>query len=648
MKKVSFSGLSKNRHFVYAKKFIAKNRAVSFGILFGVVGSLALLATYAADGPAGSAVSVEPETGVLSNNATTVNAKVVTNSSASGGQAIKFGGNNPVIPDTNYAIPAGAVFVAPGGNDASAGNQANPVATLASAYSKVASGGTIVLRAGVYHEGELTFNRQITIQPYPHEQAWLDGTTVQNSGWVSDTGNWRLDNSPSSNLCKSSCVQDSSQIDPSYPMAGSPQMVFRDGNPLTEVGSKAAATSGKFFFDTATNALYLGDDPAGHTIEITTKRRAFLINTDGTIIRGIGIRRYGSILNPTVSPFHFAQAMTNTGVDNVTFEKNLFWQSASRGLYIGNSSGAIVRGNVFQANGMNGVDMTNVTSPLFEQNQVLSNNGEHFSTAPGATAVIAGSKIVTSTGGTVRDNIFDGNGGNGWWCDINCTGFTVVRNIFRNNTRNGLFYEVSGTGLFASNLAYSNGNNGFQIIGQSNRIYNNTFSNNLQNLAIWEDTERTGGNNDTRSTTVKNNIFSNATGGSTNSINQPVKLFDIYGFNKPDSVSPSLMVTAMDYNAYYRSNANTPANVLGWMGTTVSQNFTAFGASLKTTTGRETNGIGSDGGINPYFVNEAGGDYHIKTGSPALNAGEALPADVAAAIGVAASPVNIGILAWPN
>ena len=50
---------------------------------------------------------------------------------------------------------------------------------------------------------------------------------------------------------------------------------------------------------------------------------------------------------------------------------------------------------------------------------------------------------------------------------------------------------------------------------------------------------------------------------------------------------------------------------------------------------------------NPFFVDEASGDYQLKPGSPAIGAGVPLPADIAAAIGVAAGvPVNLGVLTW--
>ena len=58
-------------------------------------------------------------------------------------------------------VPAGAVIATPG----------NARAGLA----KVPNGGTLVLRGGSYHEAFGTISKNVTIQSYPGETAWLDG-----------------------------------------------------------------------------------------------------------------------------------------------------------------------------------------------------------------------------------------------------------------------------------------------------------------------------------------------------------------------------------------------------------------------------------------------------------------------------------------
>lgn len=557
----------------------------------------------------------------------------------------------PAIPDTNYTPPAGAIFVAPNGNDANAGTQSSPLATLGKAVAKVSGGGTIVLRGGVYREGASNsklsgISKKITVQAFPHEKVWLDGTIAQNTGWSADGSLWRLNNSPSQNLCSSGCHI---ELDPKYPMAGSPQMVFRDGIALTEVGSKSQVTEGKFYYDVSTKALFVGDNPASHNMEITVQKRAlsFGSGSSGSALKGIGVRRYGSIeqTSRVDNGYYFSMVQVANGSNNVLIENNVFYQSASRGLFVGDTSGAVIRRNNFELNGMNGFDANNSSSLLFENNTVRGNNNEHFSIAATETSVVGGSKMCRISNGIIRDNIFEDNYSNGYWCDLNCTNMTIVRNIIRNNGKAGIHYEVSGDAIIASNLIYGNTGNGLQVKGSDVQIYNNTFSKNLQNLAIWEDS-RIGGNNDTRSNTVKNNIFSNTNGTANNRLGQPAKLFDVYGFNNADSTTPDQMVSSMDNNAYYRTSSGSPTYVLGWMGKTVNVKFRIFDSSLMNSTKRELNGIGVDGGSNPFFIDAAGGNYQLKSNSVAVGAGALLPSDIASAIGVAPSPVNIGAIRW--
>ncbi len=571
-----------------------------------------------------------------------------------------LGSSNATIPDSNYAIPAGAKFVATNGNDANAGTQGSPYASLTKAVSVTGSGGTIVLRGGVYREGSMksddtgadnstlkTITKKLTIQAYPHEQVWLDGTVVV-SGWVADGGGgFRYDNSPSRFLCKynastSPCYQSASQINASYPMAGSPQMVFIDSVPQTEVASRAAATAGgTFFFDTGTNQLYLGSNPNGHTVEVTIQRKAleFSVSSGGSQLLGVGIRRYGSVQNPGSVGGYYANAMVvvSNGSNGTVIENSLFFQSASKGLLVSGTQNDIVRNNVFLENGMNGVDVNASSGLSFTGNRIVSSNSEHFSILSGATAVIAGSKMVGLSGSTISDNTFEDNDGTGWWCDVNCSGVTVVRNISRRNNLHGFYYEISHSGVLASNLAYSNKGYGIKVSSDNTQVYNNTLARNHQAILVYQDNRD---NPLVTGVTVKNNIFSNNDGTS-------AQLFDTLQ-DSQGGVGQIFSAGALNYNAYHRDSAGTPSNLVKWCakGSSCSTYYTSF-SSFKSGAGVEANGLGLDQ-ANPFFASEGNGDYQQKSGSPAICKGEALPAGIATAIGVGTSPVNLGALKWPG
>ena len=83
------------------------------------------------------------------------------------------------VGSANYPVPAGAIFVSPTGNNTNAGTEAAPLRTVMAAVTKIPSNGarTIVLRGGVYHESvKVESNRSATIQNYPGEAVWFDGS----------------------------------------------------------------------------------------------------------------------------------------------------------------------------------------------------------------------------------------------------------------------------------------------------------------------------------------------------------------------------------------------------------------------------------------------------------------------------------------
>src|SRR5437868_3469626 len=142
-------------------------------------------------------------------------------------------GQSLQIPDTACPIPAGALFVAPTGNDASPGTQQLPLRTVARAVAVAPSGATIVLRAGVYRETFGNVVRPVTIQPYPHEQAWLSGSDVVNT-WEPATSGWEH-HGWTAQFCHSCYAPDA--IDAKHPYAGWPDQLFFDGVPLAQVAS---------------------------------------------------------------------------------------------------------------------------------------------------------------------------------------------------------------------------------------------------------------------------------------------------------------------------------------------------------------------------------------------------------------------------
>src|SRR4051812_24170353 len=76
---------------------------------------------------------------------------------------VALSGAPVTVPDSDYAYPSDAMFVAPGGNDANAGSLGAPLATVGRAISVATAGATIVLRSGIYREALGTLSKRITL-----------------------------------------------------------------------------------------------------------------------------------------------------------------------------------------------------------------------------------------------------------------------------------------------------------------------------------------------------------------------------------------------------------------------------------------------------------------------------------------------------
>ena len=541
----------------------------------------------------------------------------------------------PVIPDTNYPIPAGAVFVANSGNDANPGTKASPVRTLNKALAKVAWGGTIVVRGGTYREALPNVTKRITLQPYPYEKVWMKGSDVV-TGWVKSGSVW-VKTGWKTEFCQT--CYDSRAIDPAYPNAGKPDMVFANGAPLAQVASLSEVTAGKFYVDYGADKLYVGTDPTGKFMEASTRRIGLRFDTSnaaGSTVRGIGLAHYSPNWNPDVP----AIAVTTSG--NVTFENDVFAWSASRGLALYGPK-PVVRGSIFMYNGHTGISGHKSHGAVIEGNRVAYSNQERFSIAGSPVSSNAGVKVTRSEGVVIRNNRLVRNHGTGVWCDESCYNATIVNNLSRGNATQGIAFELSTKGIIASNVAVNNGQIGLKISGSTDvRAFNNTVANSgTYQLAVYED-PRTNTDQaelskgitwDTKNVAVKNNLMSVST-----SSKGPI-IFTLDA-NSPKRVGASDMISLLNYDGYWRKSASVPSSFAAWARLTSTSNYTTM-AALRTGTGREGNGMSYDNvTTSPFYVDEAGGNYNLKVGSPALGSGDPLPSDVASAIGVA-SGVNV-------
>nr|WP_052478412.1 right-handed parallel beta-helix repeat-containing protein [Kibdelosporangium sp. MJ126-NF4]CEL18154.1 hypothetical protein [Kibdelosporangium sp. MJ126-NF4]CTQ90616.1 hypothetical protein [Kibdelosporangium sp. MJ126-NF4] len=551
------------------------------------------------------------------------------------------------------------LYVSVTGNDASPGTEAQPLRTGLEAVRRGKAGEmtTIVFRQGEYRESLGGIFKPVTLRSYPGEQAWFKGSTeVPATRFAADGPVWRLDDWNPPDVCDPGPAGDACVFPPDInddnPLGGDPAMVFVDGQQLRQVAARGDVTAGTFFRDVPNRRLYLGTDPAGRRIEIAARNFAvhLFAGAENSEIRGLGFAHYA-----TSQDYRKRPAAVIVQARGVVAADNTIADNAAAGL-LANGDDMRVTGNLFTRNGFNAANAHKIKNLTLTGNRMLTNNGERFGVDKGNSLAGAGMKATHLHESTVRDNVFEGNQGTGFWCDLSCHKVSMVRNLARANTKHGLYYEVSSHALIASNVLAGNGRFGLKISGSNHiRTYNNTMVGNKQAIQVAEDPRPTcpgdadhcpsdadralGITWDTADVSLVNNLFA---GG-------PDPVFDTVDGNSAASgkrvgADGMIPAAAMDYNGHYRTAPGTLVNWTRITGADVQyKTLQAFQA-----TSRDTHGRFQEGGA-VYFVDAPGGDYRVIPGSPAAAAGSPLPTDIAEAVGVpAGGPVSLGALRWPG
>jgi trimeric autotransporter adhesin len=583
-----------------------------------------------------------------------------------------------VIGSTTYTLPpdATAVYVSPTGSATGDGSPTNPVSTLATAINLASVGDTVVLREGTYHEGTtnsdglgLQVGKAITIQPYPGEEVWMDGSVVV-GGWTkSPTSNvWSvnfstsIDRSPTfTRGADDSATPGFGFINPSFPFAAFAEQVWVDGQALTHVGSAAAVTAGTFFVEgsyvggTGTNRkvfnatkYYIGADPTGKEVRIANLTQAVILLADNAVLRGIGVRKYATC----VADFGAVKAWrAGCAVENVQVE-----DCSAIGASIGSRTNIVGRRITALRNGLLGIHSNNGDGLEIDRVRCEFNNTRRFNFSP----VCGGLKITRCRNISVHHSVFANNYGKGYWSDESVYNCTFYRNDVYDNEHHGAIFELSGLHTIVDNLIVGNGVHGLYCFNIDHiRAWNNTVVDNgataggggrncwvnsdtrapMQSGSTGRDTryafpDPSGMNWLVVQAQYRNNVYGRIGAGGT------AEFAIIDSSNNPDRAAEDFGPD-LSGNYYNRLATNQPGTLITWQtaGTNApATSYTSLSAFRTAKPTQESGSLATDG------ADILGPDYQITATFKATAdaAAVALPADIAVLAAQAAGTKHSG------
>ena len=565
---------------------------------------------------------------------------------AAGVDAVRGTPGSVPVGSAQYDVPAAALFVAPTGADANPGSLDAPLASLATAITKAPAGSTIVLRAGSYHGSYvIPTGKTLTIQAFPGEAVWLDGSravenfTAEGTVWSASDWTTTFDASPTYRRGAADNTTPGWQfVNPTYPMAANPDQVWIDDVAQLQVASLALVVPGTFYVDYASQKLYLGSDPTNRTVRASDLVTALVIAGAGSVIRGIGIERYA----PSVPDI----GAVAVGAPNVTIENVEITESATTGLAIFASNTRITDVTISRS-GMLGAQASTADGLTATGLLITENNTEHFNRAP----VSGGFKIHKSRGVSVTDSAFVGNHGNGLWFDESVYNITITGNDIIDSVGNGLVLELSAKAVVADNIILRNELDGILIsdTGQVD-VWNNTVSGNFRSLNIVQGTRRASnlalpGHDDrqqlpdptvtwiTEDISISNNVFADGRG-------KCILCVEDYSHEK----SAAQMNIQSNGNVFQRTSTEQPTWAVVWSrGSGDPAVYTSI-AAFTMETARDASSLALD--ADPALAPTAQQPAALAPGVESLvnTVAQPLDAPVAGLVGQAAGTLHLG--AW--
>ena len=487
----------------------------------------------------------------------------------------------------------------------------------------------------------MQLNKQVTIQSYPHEAAWFDGSRTL-TGWVQSGSTWSVastvefDSSPTyTRGAPDNSTPGWGFINPLYPMAAHGDQVWVDGQALKQVETRAQVVVGTFYADYANDQIVLGSDPTGKSVVSSDLIQAMLVMGKGTVLRGFGVRNYA----PCVCDFgSLVVRAPDSVLENLTIVN-----SAAVGLAV-SAIGVTTRSVTVQNSGMLGIGSNYADGGVMDRVRSEGNNTEKFNFAP----VSGGIKITRTRGITVKNSVSSDNYGTGMWFDESVYDMTVVNNTVQRNGRYGIILEICAKATIANNLVSDSVRSGIAIANTADvKIWNNTVVRNQRAINITQDarlaSNQAQAGHDPRQSfpdttmtwisqniSIRNNVMalSNSDSSAFVGLEDVTKEHDAAYFN-----------VTLNGNVYNRTTVTAPRNTHVWTRAGTTPLAYATVAAFAAATGQEASVTTVEGS------QAVTADLMLTTdvATVADPRAQALPSDVAALVGQSSGTKHAGV-----
>lgn len=223
-----------------------------------------------------------------------------------------------------------------------------------------------------------------------------------------------------------------------------PEDLFFNNVPKTRVTSLCLVVPGTWYLNYSTGTAYMGDNPAGYTVEISELPYAFSGVATSVIISNLVIEKYACV----------AQSAAVNGAQSTwwTIEGNEIRYNHGRGISSGN--GMYIYNNNVHTNGNLGIGGS-ASNVFVQSNQISYNNYAGYSYYWEAGGV----KFATVQNVTLEYNYSFNNLGPGLWNDINSQYVTYNENETSGNIEAGILSEISSDITISNNYIVNDGSN---------------------------------------------------------------------------------------------------------------------------------------------------------------------------------------------